>query len=186
MFINVKALKKLMKEAYKTFGITVERHNGGLMIASFSWGVWLENSELTNEIKAAVIEYTGEMPEKGTAFTVSKRDEGRVDITEPKYSHIYEEIKRKYKQHFAGNGMDIEVGKLKYAYDSRCYNVLYGSENAYLINENYMDLVVEAEAPAPIRISQRIIGWCDFKCIVFACVLDDDKEVLKKLYQCGL
>lgn len=75
MFADVKVLKALLKKAYKGTGVTIEDQYGGMAIHTDFWGVWITEEDLTNDIKAAVVEVLGELPKEDEAWTCrAKRD----------------------------------------------------------------------------------------------------------------
>ncbi len=67
MFLEKKILKRMMKKAFKTTGLRVGHSNdgvnAGVYISGVNWAVWLKDGFMPKEIKAAVIEICGELPE---------------------------------------------------------------------------------------------------------------------------
>ena len=77
MFFKLNVLKKLFKDAYKQAGLKVGRMESkqggeGYYISSGWWVMWLGIDEMPKEVKAAVIELSGELPEAGEVFKAMK------------------------------------------------------------------------------------------------------------------
>lgn len=72
MFLNKAIFKKWIKEAYSHGGLRVGRVFDGFVLAGSHWGVWADEDEMPNWVKAAVIEYAGKLPEEGKVFRVQK------------------------------------------------------------------------------------------------------------------
>lgn len=71
MFLNISKFTKLMKEAYKT-KLVVGDLNGGTIIHSGHWLVWMDNDYIPNKIKATIMELAGELPMVGFVFEINK------------------------------------------------------------------------------------------------------------------
>ena len=77
VFFKLNVLKKLFKDAYKGAGLTVgcmesKRGKAGYYISSGWWVMWFGIDEMPKEVKAAVIELSGELPEVGEVFKTVK------------------------------------------------------------------------------------------------------------------
>ena len=72
MFLNKARFKKLVKSAFNTCGLTVGQIYGGLVISGNIWTTWTEEGYVPNWVKAAVMEYTGELPKQGCVFKAKK------------------------------------------------------------------------------------------------------------------
>ena len=69
MFLHTPTFKKLIKASYKNGGITVGRLDSrSLFVAGNYWITWFDYTSIPNRIRAAIIEYTGELPEVGEIF----------------------------------------------------------------------------------------------------------------------
>lgn len=80
MFVDIKILKSLIKSAYKGSGITIENQYDGMAIHTDFWGVWIAEEDLTNEIKAAVVEVLGGLPGEDEAYTCWNKRENQTAI----------------------------------------------------------------------------------------------------------
>lgn len=94
MFLNKTKLKQLIKSSFRWEGLTVGRIYGGLVVAGGRWITWTEDGYIPNWIKAAVMEYTGELPKQGCVFKAKKDEPIQYEIAE---NNLYDlpEMKRK-------------------------------------------------------------------------------------------
>ena len=74
MFIKNTKLEGVLKKAYKGAGIRIERTDHRLIVATARLYIEANVAILTNDFKAAVVRYTGEMPKIGATFTVSDEE----------------------------------------------------------------------------------------------------------------
>lgn len=72
MFINISLLKKFMVNAYKGAGIRIGHKDDGYIIVTSTWGLWLEEENTPNKVKALIMELAGTLPQEDTIFIVSK------------------------------------------------------------------------------------------------------------------
>lgn len=72
MFVKPAVLKKLMKQQYKTSGLVVANNGPTIYIGGDWWGIETVREFIPNQIKAAIIELTGEFPEEGEIFNATK------------------------------------------------------------------------------------------------------------------
>lgn len=78
MFVNLKVLKKLMKDAYKGAGFVAGLLPGGmddvlgLYIQSGAWAVWVMCGEEPNPLKGFVVEMIGRYPKSEELLKASK------------------------------------------------------------------------------------------------------------------
>lgn len=64
MFLHTPTFKKLLKASWKNGGITVGRLDSlSLFVAGDYWVTWFDYTSIPNRIRAAIIEYAGELPE---------------------------------------------------------------------------------------------------------------------------
>ena len=65
MFLHTPTFKKLLKASWKNGGITVGRLDSlSLFVAGDYWVTWFDYTSIPNRIRAAIIEYAGELPER--------------------------------------------------------------------------------------------------------------------------
>lgn len=72
MFTSDKILKKLIKEAYKLNRLKVARVGDTYYISGTTWKLECEKAFLKKEIKAAIIELAGELPDDGECMEIGK------------------------------------------------------------------------------------------------------------------
>ena len=94
MFLNKTKLKQLIKSSFRWEGLTVGRIYGGLVVAGGTWITWTEDGYIPNWLKAAVMEYTGELPKQGCAFKAKKDEPIQYEIADNDFYDL-PEMKRK-------------------------------------------------------------------------------------------
>lgn len=92
MFFNLVILKKLMKEAYKGYGLTIARTvnetpywgtKEGIYVQGSYWEIWFELEAMPKEVKAGIIEMAGDLPEQGKPFRANKEgNQYEIEIEE--------------------------------------------------------------------------------------------------------
>lgn len=74
MFFKIGSIKKLMQKAYKGEGLTVGRdqydedRHAGYYISGKGWTIWNDERQIPNVLKAAIVEFCGNLPEYGEEF----------------------------------------------------------------------------------------------------------------------
>lgn len=82
MFLNKTLLKKMIKHSFRREGLTVGRIYGGLVVAGGNWITWTEDGYVPNWLKAAVMEFTGELPQKECVFRAKKDEPLQYEIAD--------------------------------------------------------------------------------------------------------
>lgn len=90
MFLNKTMFKKWIKNAFNHGGLTVGYLYDGLVIAGNPWVVWIREDDIPNWVKAAVMEYTGELPKYGCVFKAEKDSAIQYEISENEYFNLPE------------------------------------------------------------------------------------------------
>lgn len=97
MFFKQPVLKRMLKSAYKGAGLTVghaaESESGipeGYYISSGWWVVWILAEKMPKEIKAAIIELCGDLPEVGEAFHAKKDAANQYEIEQKEIYNLPE------------------------------------------------------------------------------------------------
>lgn len=94
MFLNRRKIKQLIKSSFRWEGLTVGRVYGGLVVAGGRWITWTEDGYIPNWLKAAVMEYTGELPKQGCMFKAKKDEPIQYEIADNDFYDL-PEMKRK-------------------------------------------------------------------------------------------
>ena len=94
MFLNKTMLKKMIKSSFKWEGLVVGRIYGGLVVAGGTWITWTEEGYIPNWLKAAVMEYTGELPKQGCVFKAKKNEPIQYEIADNQLYDLPEMKKR--------------------------------------------------------------------------------------------
>lgn len=82
MFLNKTLMKKMIKHSFRWEGLTVGRIYGGLVVAGGNWITWTKDGYVPNWLKAAVMEFTGELPQKECAFRAKKDEPLQYEIAD--------------------------------------------------------------------------------------------------------
>lgn len=94
MFLNRRKIKQLIKSSFRWEGLTVGRVYDGLVVAGGRWITWTEDGYIPNWLKAAVMEYTGELPKQGCMFKAKKDEPIQYEIADNDFYDL-PEMKRK-------------------------------------------------------------------------------------------
>lgn len=90
MFLNKTMFKKWIKNAFNHGGLTVGYIYDGLVISGSAWVVWADEGFIPNWVKAAVMEYTGELPKLGCVFKAEKDSPIQYEISENAFLNLPE------------------------------------------------------------------------------------------------
>lgn len=82
MFLNKTLLKKMIKHSFRWEGLTVGRIYEGLVVAGGTWITWTKDGYVPNWLKAAVMEFTGELPQQECAFRAKKDEPLQYEIAD--------------------------------------------------------------------------------------------------------
>lgn len=82
MFLNKTLLKKMIKHSFRWEGLTVGRIYGGLVVAGGTWITWSKDGYVPNWLKAAVMEFTGELPQQECVFRAKKDEPLQYEIAD--------------------------------------------------------------------------------------------------------
>lgn len=88
MFLNKTMLKKLIKSSFKWEGLKVGRIYGGLVVTGGRWSIWTQDGYIPNWLKAAVMEYTGELPEQECMFKAKKDEPIQYEIADDNFHNL--------------------------------------------------------------------------------------------------
>ena len=80
MFINLKVLKRSMKEAYKQEHLTIGNVNESLVISTGNMTVQVFPGYATNEYKALIVEYLGALPGRNEVYSVIGKNGNQLTI----------------------------------------------------------------------------------------------------------
>ena len=118
MFFKLSVFKKLLKDAYKGSGLTVNRtavpdeYGGvreGIYLQGRHWAMWIDLEAMPKEAKAAVVELCGELPELEKPFTAQENEINQYEIERMEYMNLLERA-RSAKTKFKVSGMMIKKG----------------------------------------------------------------------------
>lgn len=87
MFIHLRDLKRLLKQACTGVGLCVARRGDDVLLSGSDWVIATEKGSMDKKQLAAVIELTGELPGKGEAFKATKEG-NQYEISEVHWEMI--------------------------------------------------------------------------------------------------
>ncbi len=201
MFANVKVLKSLLKSAWKGTGVTIENQYGGMAIHTDFWGVWITEEDLTNEIKAAVVEVMGGLPEEDTAWTCRNKRDNQQALPKSLFDmkNILEIVEKQsqmaritpimYMQETESKDLVlcrvVQGNERVVDYDEVGTKPMFGS--IALINNAFADWIaptnkemLEGNEQHPVgpcmSLENGIIAWYNDRCVMYCYMRDDSKE----------
>lgn len=142
MFFKINVLKKLLKETYKNWGLTVghtaEKETGepeGFYIASSWWAIWFAAKTIPKEAKGAIIELCGDLPEEGEEFKALKGMGNQYEMVKEEISNLPANFKECYRG-FRVTGLIRQSGKtlIRYLQDEEGSTIT-------AVNEIIIDLI---------------------------------------------
>ena len=93
MFVNKTMFKKWIKHAYGYHGLIVGRIYDGLVVSGGDWVTWTRDGYVPNWLKAAIIEYAGELPKAETVFRAKKDEISQYEISDNPYLDLPERFR---------------------------------------------------------------------------------------------
>lgn len=81
MFLHTSTFKKMLKDSWKFGGIIVGRlDDRSLFVLGSYWATWFDYTSMPNRIKAAIMEYAGELPELGVIFKARFNEPNQYEL----------------------------------------------------------------------------------------------------------
>lgn len=94
MFLRTGELKKLMKAALKSSGLTVGNRDGYFLVSGTGWDLKTEITAASNKFKAAITELVGDIPEPGECYIYRMQEGEAVPEYVPAGEDLYDIWKR--------------------------------------------------------------------------------------------
>lgn len=88
MFLNKTQFKKWIKTAYNNRYLKIGMVYDGLVLSNGYWITWTDENYIPNWLKAAIMEYTGELPENGKLFRAAKGEPVQYEIEINEYFNL--------------------------------------------------------------------------------------------------
>ncbi|MBE5846218.1 MAG: hypothetical protein E7300_00900 [Lachnospiraceae bacterium] len=180
MFLNTAGFKRLLKEAWKTSGLTVWNNDGVIHIMGSYWKMIAEKKNITPAIKAALVELIDEFPAKGEAFTARKGEASQIVLPE-KISHLFLHT---------GNEETQKLTRLTYQLNGKMYRIIQSEATAKcrMISENIVralsSAAIEEDEDAPIgattKLENATIMWRNTKMVFLAFMVMESPETESK------
>ncbi len=182
MFFKLSVFKKLLKEAYKGIGLTVNRTaepdidggiREGIYLQGGYWAMWIDLKAMPKEAKAAVIELCGELPELGEPFTAQKKKENQYEIERREYMNLPERARA------AKTKLRVSRMMIKKGVSADRLMQLPDTGRIVMMDEIFMDLIdiesmsVEAGEVIPLgplveNHESNILYWWNYHCSLLA------------------
>lgn len=119
-----------MKEAWKGSGLTIDHQENGLVIAGQYWGVWIEHSNVSNVIKAKIVEFCGEIPAYECAYTYCDGKEPQSMLSGALLSE------REFDVEFEAKANSVDFTRLFYLQKDTFCSIVQNQSNAVGIVNN--------------------------------------------------
>jgi len=180
MFLNTAGFKRLLKEAWRTSGLTVWNNDGVIHIFGTYWKLIADYKNITPAIKAAVIELVDEFPDTGEAYT-ARKDEGQQLIMPETVSHLFAHT---------GNEETQKLTRLTYQLNGRMYRIIQSEATAKcrLISENIVKALssdaIEEDEDAPFgattKLDNGVLMWRNTKMVFLAFMVMESDETRER------
>lgn len=111
MFLNPNILKRIMKEQFKTSGLTIANNGETIYMGGEWWGIEALREFIPNKIKAAIVEMAGEFPQTGDTVNVTKEG-GQLELEFNSRIHIESDVREIYKTRlivYSKNGTALRI-----------------------------------------------------------------------------
>ena len=195
MFFKQPVLKRMLKAAYKNEGITVghtkESEKGipeGYYVFSNRWGIWIMAERMPKEVKAALIELCGDLPEAGEAFRARKDRANQYEI-EQKEAYDLPEGFMKCEYRFRVTKLLGQQGDktIRFLQEERTQRVAAVNETIIdLINPEAVDSdhgEYEPFGPVAASPEARFMYWGNNTCYLIAGIRSTDDEEEAELWK---
>lgn len=135
MIWKLNKFKNLIKTAYNGTGLTVGKNGKDYILATQVWMMMFREEAFAKEYKAAVIEYTGELPEAGEVFLAKKGEANQYELRE-----VNDWIREKYVT--AHKMKEVcTVTPMFMLHKGTVCRVLVRGEQTELITSEYLDAI---------------------------------------------
>ena len=143
--LKIPAFKRLLKKAFKGAGFLAGRTaEDWFYIGTPAWNLCMDFKDAPKEIKAAVMELAGELPEAGKAFTAWKNTANQYALGED----------RRVIPLYYGENLQSLTGRethIIFSHNDDRFRMMEAGDTAYILKECYLDMlnpeVDEMEGP---------------------------------------
>lgn len=174
MFLKQNILERLLKQAYKTSGLTVMQYECSDGRAAYTiignyWKIWMLSNRMPKEVKAALIKLCGDLPEVGEAFMSMKDRENQyeLDIAFEKLPEEFTKCELEFRR--TNLVQTSKSGLLRYYQNETGAVVTIREEMNALVNLNAIDRdngEREPEGPLMNADNPYYIWWGNEWCIL--------------------
>lgn len=187
MLFNVRIFKKIIKEAYNARGLLIAKSGDEYFLDGDDWKIVVKEKALAKELKAAVIELAGDLPESGEAFRATK-------LLDNQYEIPFSEEWRISRADDAVIPVDLTDVYIKH-YATLC-RVVQCREQNIIMDDSLIALVEDAkidprnesrlEGPFQIRNNGEVLYWYNNTCRYVAktmsqFMLQQEKDIMEQL-----
>lgn len=179
MFLKTAQFKKMLRELYTGGGIEVFNDGEMLRIGGGYWMITVKEGKIDKKNLAAVIEFTGNLPEPGRGFRAMKdqRNQGSFKLQEISEGEIRD---------------DLYISRIAFRYGNNVSMRLLqsGDREIYLLREDVLKLIDmsklepgEAPPTGPLLMTDNSVEWRNDTMTLKAMLAksDDFKEVVSAL-----
>lgn len=165
MFVKIAKLKKVLKDAYKSSGISIANYrNESLSIKAGYMEIFVYRDYMTKEFHAMLIEIVGELPKSGCAYTYWEHD--------PKQSVIFDTVYNNLMGQAVSMSQQYEQGKVYLQRNSRVMAIMENvsePKDKFLLPCGMLEIIdpkeidsdageIEPEAPSSQR-DWHMVAW---------------------------
>lgn len=184
MFLNKTQLKKNIKNAVRNGGLVVGSVYDGLVLSSGYWIVWTEESCVQNWLKAAVVEYTGGLPDKEIIFKAMRNEPLQYEVAE---NPFYDLPSRFRESHYSFSDTNIIVdGNLHLFQEKDTSNIICMPE-CFIEMFDFSELQGDNRPMGPVSANRQgdVLIWKNENAAYAVCRIATSKdktlEILGKL-----
>lgn len=172
MFLKEPAVKKLIKQAYKKSILFVANLHSDYVIYSGRWIIKADKKKLSNKIKGAIIELTGELPEQGERKQYGPESEYMPEADSDEYWEKHIGTEQASYAYLVTSVLYERNGQME-----RIVQAVSGEK--YAIPESAAAAVKHTEdlyGPYGMREDGGFLLWYDDDCIFVVSTAEGDKE----------
>lgn len=179
MFMNKTQFKKMVKKAFNGSGLKVGYIYGGLVVSGNGWVSWTESGSIPNWVKAAVVEYAGQMPGGGELLEAKKGEPVQYLVADSPYYNLPEHFKEaKFPYRDTEVALQYPYGELRFFQGNK--GGITAMPLALFSMIDFSQLEGESRPMGPSLTGDRMLVWKN-ECSAFAAatVTTDDERALR-------
>lgn len=156
MFTDTTILKTLIKRAWKGSGLHIEHtEDGWLAVGGLWWQFEIDDQEISNKIKAQIVELVGDLPELGQALVYYKKGDPQTEIPGTTFKNLMADWARREKEYQISNVILRTANDYSAVLEGKDDNILVPGWAANLVQGE-----VDADETLPV-IAKGAEGRCN-------------------------